>query len=168
MNNIDFTNFLNSMIASVTTTQMLTILTSVIGVGMIFFLMWLGVRWLTSSFTKAVETGRISTFSNGELREALITNSAYSEATMGKTIGQRNLAPRPIEPMEPTGKPMTKKERKDFEDYYATHDDFGQKLGYDKRVWNNYYKKNANKYKKKYNNYKKNYYYDSYGNKYYK
>lgn len=168
MNNEEFTNFLNSMLASITTTQVLSVLANIIGVGMTFFLMWLGVRLITNRFTKAVEGGNITSFSDGELREALITNSAYSEATMTKTIGESELAPRPIEPVEPSGKPMTKEERKEFDNYYATHDMFGHKLGYDKRVWEDHYKKSANKYKKKYNNYKKNYYYDSHGNKYYK
>ena len=165
MSNIDFTNFLSSMLASITTTQVLTVLASVVGVGMTFFLMWLGVRLITNRFTKAIEGGNITgTFSYEELKEGLEMNANWEENNKEvfkewyekekrKTIGQSELAPRPIEPVEPSGKPMTKEERKEFDDYYATHDSYGHKLGYDKRQWENYYKKKN--YKKKYNNYKK-------------
>lgn len=56
---IDFTGFISSLTASITPAQVLTVLGAVIGVGMAFFLMWLGVRKATTAFTSAVATGRI-------------------------------------------------------------------------------------------------------------
>lgn len=58
-NSIDFTSFLSALTNSITVTQVLTVLASVIGVGMTFFLMWLGVRKATRAFTSAVASGRI-------------------------------------------------------------------------------------------------------------
>lgn len=56
---IDFTAFINALTGSITVTQVLAVLASVVGVGMIFFLMWLGVRKAVRSFTSAVASGRI-------------------------------------------------------------------------------------------------------------
>lgn len=56
---IDFTGFLSALTGSITVAQVLTVLASVIGVGMTFFLMWLGVRKATRAFTSAVSSGRI-------------------------------------------------------------------------------------------------------------
>lgn len=56
---IDFSSFLNALTSSITPAQVLTVLAAVIGVGMAFFLMWLGVRKATKAFTSAVSTGRI-------------------------------------------------------------------------------------------------------------
>lgn len=56
---IDFTGFITALKGSITTAQILTVLASVIGVGMAFFLMWLGVRKAVTAFTSAVATGRI-------------------------------------------------------------------------------------------------------------
>lgn len=56
---IDFTGFIAALTGSISTAQVLTVLASVVGVGMAFFLMWLGVRKATRSFTSAVATGRI-------------------------------------------------------------------------------------------------------------
>lgn len=58
-NSIDFTGFLSALTNAITTSQVLTVLASVIGVGMAFFLMWLGVRKATRAFTSAVSSGRI-------------------------------------------------------------------------------------------------------------
>lgn len=56
---IDFTDFITALTGSITTTQVLTVLASVVGVGMGFFLMWLGVRKAVNAFTSAVASGRI-------------------------------------------------------------------------------------------------------------
>lgn len=56
---IDFTSFITALTGSITVTQVLAVLASVVGVGMAFFLMWLGVRKAVRSFTSAVANGRI-------------------------------------------------------------------------------------------------------------
>ena len=58
-NAIDFTSYITALTANITPAQVLTVLGSVVGVGMVFFLMWLGVRKATRGFTTAVATGRI-------------------------------------------------------------------------------------------------------------
>jgi hypothetical protein len=56
---IDFTGYITALTSSISVSQVLTVLASVVGVGMVFFLMWLGVRKATRGFTSAVATGRI-------------------------------------------------------------------------------------------------------------
>lgn len=56
---IDFTNYISALTSSISVTEVLTVLAAVVGVGMSFFLMWLGVRKATRGFTVAVSTGRI-------------------------------------------------------------------------------------------------------------
>lgn len=56
---IDFTGYIAALTGSITVTQVLTVLAAVVGVGMTFFLMWLGVRKATAGFTTAVSTGHI-------------------------------------------------------------------------------------------------------------
>lgn len=56
---IDFSSFITALTGSITVTQVLAVLASVVGVGMVFFLMWLGVRKAVRSFTSAVANGRI-------------------------------------------------------------------------------------------------------------
>lgn len=56
---VDFSAFLSALTSSITPAQVLTVLAAVIGVGMTFFLMWLGVRKAINTFTSAVATGRI-------------------------------------------------------------------------------------------------------------
>ena len=56
---IDFSAFITALTGSITPAQVLTVLASVVGVGMAFFLMWLGVRKATRAFTSAVATGKI-------------------------------------------------------------------------------------------------------------
>ena len=58
-NAIDFSSYITALTATITPAQVLTVLGSVVGVGMVFFLMWLGVRKATRGFTTAVATGRI-------------------------------------------------------------------------------------------------------------
>jgi len=56
---IDFSDYITALTGSITVAQVLTVLAAVVGVGMTFFLMWLGVRKATRAFTSAVATGRI-------------------------------------------------------------------------------------------------------------
>lgn len=56
---VDLSSFLTSLTGSITPAQVLTILGTVIGVGMSFFLMWLGVRKAVRAFTTAVQNGKI-------------------------------------------------------------------------------------------------------------
>lgn len=56
---IDFSSFITALTGSITVTQVLTVLAAVVGVGMTFFLMWLGVHKAVRSFTTAVSSGRI-------------------------------------------------------------------------------------------------------------
>lgn len=57
--NIDFTSFIDALTGTITPAEVLTVLAAVVGVGMVFFLMWLGVRKAITSFTAAVAQGRI-------------------------------------------------------------------------------------------------------------
>ena len=50
----------DALVASITPTQLVTILASIVGVGMAFVLMWFGVRKLISIFRRAVTSGHIS------------------------------------------------------------------------------------------------------------
>lgn len=56
---IDFSSYISALTSSITPAQVLIVLAAVVGVGMGFFLMWLGVRKATRGFTTAVSTGRI-------------------------------------------------------------------------------------------------------------
>lgn len=56
---IDFSSYISALTSSITPAQVLIVLAAVVGVGMTFFLMWLGVRKATRGFTTAVSTGRI-------------------------------------------------------------------------------------------------------------
>lgn len=56
---IDFSAYITALKSSITTAQVLTVLAAVVGIGMGFFLMWLGVRKATRAFTSAVATGKI-------------------------------------------------------------------------------------------------------------
>ena len=56
---IDFSGYISALTQSITVAQVLEVLAAVVGVGMIFFLMWLCVRKATRGFTTAVSTGRI-------------------------------------------------------------------------------------------------------------
>lgn len=58
-NAIDFTSYITALTSTITPAQVLTVLGSVVGVGMVFFLMWLGVKKATRGFTTAIATGRI-------------------------------------------------------------------------------------------------------------
>lgn len=49
-----------ALTSSITPAEIVTVLASIIGVGMTFVLMWFGVRKLISIFRKAVTKGKIS------------------------------------------------------------------------------------------------------------
>ena len=51
---------MDALVASITPAQIITVLASIIGVGMTFVLMWFGARKLVSIFKKAVTKGKIS------------------------------------------------------------------------------------------------------------
>ena len=56
---VDFSSFITALTASITPAQILTVLGSVIGVGMGFVLMWFGVRKAVQLFTNAMARGKI-------------------------------------------------------------------------------------------------------------
>lgn len=56
---VDFSAFITALTGSITPAQVLAVLASVVGVGIAFFLMWLGVRKAVSGFTSAVANGRL-------------------------------------------------------------------------------------------------------------
>lgn len=56
---VDFSAYITALTSTITPAQVLTVLAAVVGVGMTFFLMWLGVRKATRGFTSAVASGRI-------------------------------------------------------------------------------------------------------------
>lgn len=56
---VDLSEFTTALTGSITPAEILTILGSVVGVGMAFFLMWLGVRKAIGAFTSAVRSGKI-------------------------------------------------------------------------------------------------------------
>lgn len=51
---------MTALTASITPAQIISVLASIIGVGMTFVLMWFGARKLVSIFKKAVTKGKIS------------------------------------------------------------------------------------------------------------
>ena len=53
----DFSGLINALQTAITPAQILTILTSVVGVGIAFVLMWLGVRKIAGAFISAVQDG---------------------------------------------------------------------------------------------------------------
>lgn len=59
-NAVDFSGLLSALTGSITPAQVLAVLASVVGVGMAFFLMWLGVRKAVRAFTSAVSRGSLN------------------------------------------------------------------------------------------------------------
>lgn len=57
---VDLSTFLTALTQSITPAEILGILAQVVGVGMLFFLMWLGVRKAIRTFTSAVATGKFT------------------------------------------------------------------------------------------------------------
>lgn len=56
---VDLSSFITSLTGSITPAQIITVLGSVVGVGMAFFLMWLGIRKAIGAFSSAVKSGKI-------------------------------------------------------------------------------------------------------------
>ena len=56
---IDFSGLITALEAAITPAQLLAILSEVVGVGIVFVLMWFGVRKIASAFTAAVMKGRL-------------------------------------------------------------------------------------------------------------
>ena len=56
---LDFSGFIQALTGVITPAQLLAVLASVVGVGISFVLMWLGVRKITRSFSAAVTNGTI-------------------------------------------------------------------------------------------------------------
>ena len=59
MEGVDMSAYITALTGSIEPAEVLQILASVVGVGMGFFLAWLGVRKATRTFTSAVSTGKI-------------------------------------------------------------------------------------------------------------
>lgn len=55
----DFSGLISALQTAITPAQLLTILGTVIGVGMTFVLMWFGVRKIIKIFTTALEKGKL-------------------------------------------------------------------------------------------------------------
>lgn len=58
-NAIDFKPFIDALTGSITPAQVLAVLAAVVGVGITFFLMWMGVRKAITSFAGAVKNGSL-------------------------------------------------------------------------------------------------------------
>lgn len=58
-NAVDLSSFITALTGSITPAQVLAVLASVVGIGMTFFLMWLGVKKSTTAFTTAIKSGRL-------------------------------------------------------------------------------------------------------------
>ena len=53
----DFSGLITALQTAITPAQILAIITSVVGVGIAFVLMWLGVRKIAGAFISAVQDG---------------------------------------------------------------------------------------------------------------
>lgn len=56
---VDLSSFITSLTGAITPADIITVLASVVGVGMAFFLMWLGIRKAIGAFSSAVKSGKI-------------------------------------------------------------------------------------------------------------
>lgn len=56
---VDLSGYVTALTSSISVSEVIAVLASVVGVGMAFFLGWLGVRKATRTFTTAVSTGEI-------------------------------------------------------------------------------------------------------------
>ena len=57
---VDLTGFTTALTGSITPAQILTVIGSVVGIGMAFVLMWFGVRKAVQIFMSALRRGNIS------------------------------------------------------------------------------------------------------------
>lgn len=58
-NSVDFSSFITALTGTITPTQILTVLASCVGIGIVFVLMWMGVRKIVGAFSAAVMKGRL-------------------------------------------------------------------------------------------------------------
>lgn len=56
---VDLSSFITQLTGAITPADIITVLGSVVGVGMAFFLMWLGIRKAIGAFSSAVKSGKI-------------------------------------------------------------------------------------------------------------
>lgn len=56
---VDFSSFITALTGTITPADILAILAQCVGVGIVFVLMWLGVRKIVSSFRAAVTAGKL-------------------------------------------------------------------------------------------------------------
>lgn len=56
---VDLSGLVSALTSAITPAEILTVLSSVVGIGMTFFLMWFGVRKAVKIFTSAVQSGKI-------------------------------------------------------------------------------------------------------------
>lgn len=56
---VDLSSFITNLTSAITPADIITVLGSVVGVGMAFFLMWLGIRKAIGAFSSAVKSGKI-------------------------------------------------------------------------------------------------------------
>ena len=56
---VDLSSFITKLTGAITPADIITVLGSVVGVGMAFFLMWLGIRKAIGAFSSAVKSGKI-------------------------------------------------------------------------------------------------------------
>lgn len=57
---IDFSPIINALTTAITPADIISVLASVVGVGLVFVLMWFGVRKLIKIFKNAVTKGKMS------------------------------------------------------------------------------------------------------------
>lgn len=58
-NSVDFSSFITALTGTITPAQILTVLASCVGIGIVFVLMWMGVRKIVGSFSAAVMRGKL-------------------------------------------------------------------------------------------------------------
>lgn len=56
---VDLSGLITALQGAITPAEIITVLSSVVGIGMAFFLMWFGVRKAVKIFTSAVQSGKI-------------------------------------------------------------------------------------------------------------
>ena len=57
---VDFTPLKTALVQTVTPAQLIAIIAGVVGIGMTFFLVWLGIKKLTRAFQNSVRNGKLS------------------------------------------------------------------------------------------------------------
>ena len=58
-NTVDFSSFISALTGTITPAQILTVLAYCVGIGIVFVLMWMGVRKIVGSFSAAVMRGKL-------------------------------------------------------------------------------------------------------------